>query len=111
MAHVITQKCIGEVYAACQQTCPANCMHFVAQLPQGYPSAGHGMMVIDPDECIDCGNCKSECPVDAVTTEADAEFDPYWAQINKNLAPAYKGQVSPTRGRGEPPRRPDNQLR
>ena len=31
MTYVITQKCIGEVYAACQQVCPADCMHTVAQ--------------------------------------------------------------------------------
>jgi NAD-dependent dihydropyrimidine dehydrogenase PreA subunit len=111
MAHVITGKCIGEVYAACQMTCPANCMHFVAQLPQGYPSAGHGMMVIDPDECIDCGNCKSECPVDAVISNGDE--DEFFSEINKNLtrAPAYKGQVANTRPRNDPPRRPENQLR
>ena len=109
MAHVITQKCIGEVYAACQQVCPADVMHFVAALPAGYPSAGHPMMVIDSNECIDCGACKPECPIDAIVPGQDQ--DPYWAQINTNLGPVYRGQKAPPRPKNEPPRRPDNQLR
>ena len=29
------------------------------------------MLVIDPEECIDCGLCESECPVEAIVAEDD----------------------------------------
>ena len=109
MAHVISQKCITEVYAACQQVCPADCMEFVVQLPVGYPAAGQPMMVINGDECIDCGACKPECPVDAILP--GTEYDPYWTQVNAHLGPPFKGQKVGARPKNEPPRRPDNQNR
>jgi ferredoxin len=109
MAHVISSKCISEVYAACQMVCPADCMNYVAALPQGYPAEGQPMMVIDAGECIDCGACAPECPIDAIIPDTDT--DAYWAQINANLGPAYKGQKAAARPKNEPPRRPDNQLR
>jgi ferredoxin len=30
-------------------------------------------MVIDPDDCIDCGACMQECPVSAIVLDDDAE--------------------------------------
>ena len=109
MPHVISQKCISEVYAACQQVCPADTMHFVSQMPPGYPAAGQPMMVIDPDECIDCGACKPECPIDAILPSTD--HDTYWTEINAKLGPPFRGQKAPPRAKNEPPRRPDNRLR
>lgn len=113
MPHVISQKCITEVYAACQQVCPADTMHLVNQMPAGYPAPGQPMMVINPDECIDCGACKPECPIDAIIA-ADQQETPqglYWRATMTNLAPAFVGQKSAPRGKNEPPRRGDNQLR
>lgn len=108
MTHVITSKCISEVYAACVQVCPADCMHFVAAMPAGYPSEGQPMVVVDPVECIDCGACLPECPIGAIID--DPGQDQYWAQINANLAPSYKGQKTAPRAKNEAPRRPDNTL-
>jgi ferredoxin len=108
MTHVVTQKCISEVYAACVQVCPADCMHYVAAMPAGYPSEGQAMIVVDPVECIDCGACLPECPIGAIIDDPDQ--DQYWAQINANLAPSYKGQKTAARGKTEAPRRPDNRL-
>lgn len=108
MAYVITSKCVSEVYAACQQVCPADCMHYVAAMPAGYPSQGQAWMAIDPNECIDCGACKPECPIDAIVDSPDK--DAYWAQINANLGPVYKGQKAAPRAKTERPRRPDNKL-
>ena len=113
MPHVISSKCVSEVYAACQQVCPADVMHFVAQNPPGYPLEGRPMMVIHQDDCIDCGACKPECPIDAILAP-DQQSDPdgsYWAQINRNLAPAFVGQKAPVRGKTESPRMPHNRLR
>ncbi len=108
MAYVITQKCITEVYAACQQVCPADCMHYVAAMPYGYPDEGKAFMVIDPVECIDCGACLPECPIGAIVDSP--EKDTYWSQINANLGPVYKGQKSVARSKTDTPRRPDNAL-
>ena len=81
MAFVITSKCVSEVYAACQQVCPADCMHYVAALPAGYPSAGQPWMAIDPNECIDCGACEPECPVNAIFPED--QVPPEWAKYTE----------------------------
>ena len=108
MAYVITQKCIEEVYAACAQVCPADCMHYVAGMPAGYPNEGQAFMVVDPNECIDCGACLPECPIGAIVDSPDK--DAYWGQINANLGPVYKGQKGPVRAKTERPRRSDNKL-
>ena len=109
MAYVITEKCITEVYGACQQVCPADCMHFVPAMPEGYPKAGEAWMAIEPNDCIDCGACQPECPIDAILDSPDK--DAYWAQINANLGPVYKGQKIPTsRPKTDAPRRPENKL-
>tara|TARA_R110002050_G_scaffold242255_2_gene378614 strand:+ start:1144 stop:1386 length:243 start_codon:yes stop_codon:yes gene_type:complete len=42
------------------------------------------MLVINPDECIDCGLCVPECPEDAITP--DDESDPYWLDMNARLS-------------------------
>lgn len=109
MAHVVSQKCIAELYAACQGVCPVNAMH-VTQLPAGFPSTGQSMMVIDPVVCTDCGLCRPECPIDAILPNAD--LDPYWSVINANLGPASTGAPWATpRPKKDAPRRPDNHLR
>jgi ferredoxin len=48
------------------------------------------MLVIDPDECIDCTLCVAECPVDAIFAEDDVPVDqrPYIA-VNAELAKAW----------------------
>ena len=36
------------------------------------------MLVIKPDECIDCGVCEPECPVDAIISDNDDENGNGW---------------------------------
>jgi NAD-dependent dihydropyrimidine dehydrogenase PreA subunit len=52
---VVTSPCIGTKDSACVKVCPVSCFY----------DAGE-MLVIHPDECIDCGACISECPVSAI---------------------------------------------
>ena len=99
MPHVISQKCIAEVYAACQQVCPADTMHYVAQMPAGYPAVGQAMMVINPDECIDCGVCEPECPVDAIKPDTEDTPDGKWLRINTEYAKVWPNITL----KGEPP--------
>jgi formate hydrogenlyase subunit 6/NADH:ubiquinone oxidoreductase subunit I len=67
-------------------------------------------LVIDPEECIDCGVCQPECPIDAIVETEDD--DPEWAAINAELSPEFKNNepVEP-RPANDPPRRPENKLR
>ena len=70
MTHVVKDICIKCKYTDCVDVCPVDCFH-----------EGENMLVIDPDECIDCALCVPECPVDAIVmdNEADAEA---WLVIN-----------------------------
>jgi Fe-S-cluster-containing hydrogenase component 2 len=58
----------------CVEVCPVDCFY-----------EGENMLVIHPDECIDCGVCEPECPVEAIKpdTEAGAEK---WLKLNADYA-------------------------
>ena len=103
MSYVITEKCLGERYATCVAVCPVDCIH-----PGEYN--GEEFMIVDPEECIDCGACLLECPIEAIV-ETEEE-SPEWAVINKDLTPAFK-QNTPVelRPASDPPRKPGNKLR
>ena len=68
MAYYITETCIDVKDKACVEVCPVDCIH---------PINGEGepMLYIDPDECIDCGACEPECPVEAIFAEEDVPED------------------------------------
>jgi NAD-dependent dihydropyrimidine dehydrogenase PreA subunit len=58
MTYVIAEPCIDVKDRACVDVCPVDCIHEVGR-----------MLVIDPEECIDCGACEPECPVEAIYPE------------------------------------------
>ena len=58
MTYVIAEPCIDVKDRACVDVCPVDCIHEAGRL-----------LVIDPDECIDCGACEPECPVEAIFPE------------------------------------------
>jgi len=64
MPFVVTQSCIKCKYTDCVEVCPVDCFH-----------EGPNMLVIDPDECIDCTLCEPECPVNAIMPEDDVPGD------------------------------------
>ena len=103
MTFVIGEKCLGERYATCVDVCPVDCIH-----PGDYQD--QVFMIIDPEECIDCGVCLPECPIDAILETEDD--DPEWTQINADLAPDFSSNepVEP-RAANDPPIRPENKLR
>lgn len=76
MTYVVTENCIKCKYTDCVEVCPVDCFH-----------EGPNMLVIDPDECIDCTLCVPECPVNAIYAEDDvpADQDPFRA-LNAELA-------------------------
>src|ERR1700704_4957797 len=60
MTYVVTESCVKCKYTDCVDVCPVDCFR-----------EGPNMLVIDPDECIDCTLCVAECPVEAIYAEDD----------------------------------------
>ncbi len=58
MTYVVTDNCIACKYTDCVEVCPVDCFY-----------EGENMLVIHPDECIDCGACEPECPWQAIFEE------------------------------------------
>src|SRR6266481_260417 len=79
MTYVVTESCIKCKYTDCVDVCPVDCFH-----------EGPNMLVIDPDECIDCTLCVAECPVEAIFAEEDVPEDQRsFTKINAELAKAW----------------------
>jgi len=70
MTYVVNENCIKCKYTDCVQVCPVDCFY-----------EGENMLVINPDECIDCAVCEVECPVDAIKSESDPGMD-RWRAVN-----------------------------
>jgi ferredoxin len=80
MAYVITEECIKCKYTDCVDVCPVDCFR-----------EGPNMLVIDPDECIDCTLCVAECPVEAIKAEDDVpEHQIHFIKLNAELAKTWK---------------------
>jgi len=79
MTFVVTEACIKCKYTDCVEVCPVDCFH-----------EGPNMLVIDPDECIDCTLCEPECPVNAICSEDDVPDDQQeYLQLNAELAKSW----------------------
>jgi ferredoxin len=79
MTHVVTESCIKCKYTDCVDVCPVDCFH-----------EGPNMLVIDPDECIDCAVCIPECPVNAIYAEEDVPEDQKeWIALNADLTKGW----------------------
>ena len=80
MTYVVTESCIKCKYTDCVEVCPVDCFY-----------EGPEFLVIDPDECIDCGLCEPECPIEAIY--ADDELPPdqiEFIEINLKLSEVYE---------------------
>jgi len=76
MTYVVTENCIKCKHTDCVEVCPVDCFH-----------EGPNMLVIDPDECIDCSLCEPECPVNAIYSEDEVPDDQYqFLALNAELA-------------------------
>jgi ferredoxin len=76
MTFVVTEACIKCKYTDCVEVCPVDCFH-----------EGPNMLVIDPEECIDCTLCEPECPVEAIVSEDDVPADQQqFLKLNAELA-------------------------
>jgi ferredoxin len=79
MSYVITRHCTGTCDTACVDVCPCDCIAGPVPLDElrAVPAEARAarfpgiQLYVDPDECIDCGACVPECPVDAIYHEDD----------------------------------------
>ena len=76
MAFIVTDSCIECKHTDCVEVCPVDCFY-----------EGENFLVINPDECIDCGLCEPECPVDAIFAEDELPADQIkFIEINEELS-------------------------
>ena len=76
MPFIVTESCIKCKYTDCVEVCPVDCFH-----------EGPNMLVIDPDECIDCTLCEPECPVEAIMSDEDVdESMQHFIDLNADLS-------------------------
>ena len=74
MTFVVTEECIKCKYTDCVEVCPVDCFY-----------EGDNMLVINPDECIDCGVCEPECPIEAIIPDTDPRATP-WLELNRTYS-------------------------
>ncbi|MCZ2328803.1 ferredoxin FdxA [Bartonella sp. F02] len=74
MAYVVTDNCIHCKYTDCVAVCPVDCFY-----------EGENMLVIHPDECIDCGVCEPECPAEAIKPDTEPGLE-QWLELNLKYA-------------------------
>lgn len=76
MTFVVTEACIRCKYGDCVEVCPVDCFH-----------EGPNMLVINPEECIDCNLCVPECPVDAIYPDEELpEGQEEFLALNEKLS-------------------------
>lgn len=64
MTYVITGSCVDLMDRSCVDVCPVDCIY-----------TGDRKLYINPTECIECGACEPECPVDSIVLEQAADAD------------------------------------
>ena len=74
MTYVVTDNCIKCKYMDCVEVCPVDCFY-----------EGDNMLVIHPDECIDCGVCEPECPAEAILPDGEPNLEK-WLKLNAEYA-------------------------
>ena len=80
MAYVVTESCIKCKYTDCVEVCPVDCFY-----------EGPEFLVIHPDECIDCGLCEPECPIEAIFPDDEIPDNQIeFIEINAKLADVYE---------------------
>ena len=89
MTFLVLENCIRCKYTDCVEVCPVDCFH-----------EGPNMLVIDPDECIDCALCEPECPIEAIVSDADlspdqTEFLPLNAELSRRWPVITKKKPPP----------------
>lgn len=100
MTFVVKDNCIACKYTDCVEVCPVDCFY-----------EGENFLVINPDECIDCGVCEPECPAGAIV--ADTSLDPDdptdWVELNRKYSLIWPN-ISQMRNEPYPGREENDRL-
>jgi ferredoxin len=83
LTYVVNESCIRCKTMDCVEVCPVDCFY-----------EGENMLVIHPDECIDCGVCEPECPVDAIKPDTEPGLEK-WLSLNAEYAKIWPNIVEP----------------
>ena len=81
MPHVVTSPCVDHKYQECVAVCPVEAFR-----------EADTYLVIDPDECIDCGVCEPECPPEAILPDSEPAAE-RWLEINREMAEIWPNIV------------------
>ena len=87
MTYVVTDNCIRCKFMDCVEVCPVDCFY-----------EGENMLVIHPDECIDCGVCEPECPAEAIKADTEPGLES-WLELNRQYSQTWPNIAQ----KGEPP--------
>ena len=71
MTFIVTDACVRCKLMDCVEICPVDCFY-----------EGENFLVIHPEECIDCGVCEPECPIEAIVPDTDDTADGFWLEVN-----------------------------
>ncbi|WP_028879820.1 ferredoxin FdxA [Terasakiella pusilla] len=82
MTYVVMENCIQCKYTDCVEVCPVDCFY-----------EGENFLVINPDECIDCGVCEPECPAEAIKPDTEPDTE-QWIELNKKYAEVWPNITS-----------------
>ena len=77
MTYIVNDKCIKCKLMDCVEVCPVDCFY-----------EGENMLVIKPDECIDCGVCEPECPIDAIVPDTESGNE-QWLELNTKYSEVW----------------------
>jgi ferredoxin len=120
MPHYVAEPCIKCRYTECVTVCPVDCFY-----------EGANMLVIRPEDCIDCGACIPMCPVSAIYPEDDlpAKWESYkelnekfshlWPRLSQRRGPLFDAEkfekvtgkavmLDERPGEGDPPAPPED---
>lgn len=85
MTYVVTKPCIGTKDRSCVEVCPVDCFYDIKKKKYNSQYGSEtsdedgadtvGLLVIHPDECINCGACETECPVEAIYEDSAVPSD------------------------------------
>ena len=78
MTYLVVDNCIKCKHMDCVEVCPVDCFY-----------EGENMLVINPEECIDCGVCEPECPAEAIlqdTVFSNQAEAVRWEEINRKYS-------------------------
>ena len=74
MTYLVVENCIKCKFQDCIEVCPVDCFY-----------EGENFLVINPDECIDCGVCEPECPAEAILPDTEPGLEK-WLDINTKFS-------------------------